>query len=119
MNSADRTELEELGWNERFASAFDALGDEELQPGRLAADYGTKFLVQLAGRAPLATLGSALREARLVAVGDWVAVHDTPGATEIRAILPSRSLKCHSLILANSSVLRLRLEKQRVKSVPA
>ncbi len=91
MNSADRAELEELGWNERFGSAFDALDDEDLQPGRLAADYGTKFLVQLAGRAPLARLGSALREARLVAVGDWVAVHDTPGATEIRAILPRQS----------------------------
>jgi len=26
LNSADRAELEELGWNERFASAFDALG---------------------------------------------------------------------------------------------
>jgi len=91
LNSADRAELEELGWNERFGSAFDALDDEDLQPGRLAADYGTKFLVQLAGRAPLARLGSALREARLVAVGDWVAVHDTPAATEIRAILPRQS----------------------------
>src|SRR5207302_8221988 len=91
LNSADRAALEELGWNERFASAFDALGNENLQPGRLAADYGTKFLVQLAGSAPLARLGSALREARLVAVGDWVAVHNTPGATEIRAILPRQS----------------------------
>ena len=45
MNSDDRAALEELGWNERFASAFDALGNESLQPGRLAADYGTKFLV--------------------------------------------------------------------------
>ena len=91
MTSNDRAALEELGWNERFASAFDALGNENLQPGRLAADYGTKFLVQLAGSAPLARLGSALREARLVAVGDWVAVHNTPGATEIRAILPRQS----------------------------
>ncbi|TME78723.1 MAG: ribosome small subunit-dependent GTPase A [Chloroflexi bacterium] len=91
MNSDDRAALEELGWNERFASAFDALGDEDLQPGRLAADYGTKFLVQLAGSAPLARLGSALREARLVAVGDWVAVHDTPEATEIRAVLRRHS----------------------------
>jgi len=91
LNSDDRAALEELGWNERFASAFDALGDEDLQPGRLAADYGTKFLVQLAGSAPLARLGSALREARLVAVGDWVAVHDTPEATEIRAVLRRQS----------------------------
>ena len=90
MNSDDRAELEELGWNERFASAFDALVDEGVEPGRLAADYGTKFLVQLAGSAPLATLGSALREARLVAVGDWVAVRNAPDA-EIRAVLPRQS----------------------------
>jgi len=90
LNSDDRAELEELGWNERFASAFDALVDEGVEPGRLAADYGTKFLVQLAGSAPLATLGSALREARLVAVGDWVAVRNAPDA-EIRAVLPRQS----------------------------
>ncbi|HEV3460548.1 MAG TPA: ribosome small subunit-dependent GTPase A [Candidatus Dormibacteraeota bacterium] len=91
MNSDDRAELEELGWNERFASAFDALDDAGVEPGRLAADYGTKFLVQLAGSAPLATLGSALREARLVAVGDWVAVRNTSDAVEIRAVLPRQS----------------------------
>ena len=91
MNSDDRAELEELGWNERFASAFDALDDAGVEPGRLAADYGTKFLVQLAGSAPLATLGGALREARLVAVGDWVAVRNTSDAAEIRAVLPRQS----------------------------
>ena len=91
MNSHDRAELEELGWNDRFASAFDALGDEGVQPGRLSADYGTKFLVQLAGSAPLATLGSAIREARQVAVGDWVAVRHTSQSTEIRAVLPRQS----------------------------
>jgi ribosome biogenesis GTPase len=91
LNSDERAELEELGWNERFAAAFDDLGNEGVQPGRLAADYGTKFLVQLAGSAPLATLGGALRDARLVAVGDWVAIHHTPGATEIRAVLPRQS----------------------------
>ncbi len=91
MNSDDAAELEELGWNERFAAAFDNLDNADLRPGRLAADYGTKFLVQLAGSAPLATLGSALREARLVAVGDWVAVRNTPEAAEIRAVLPRQS----------------------------
>jgi ribosome biogenesis GTPase len=91
LNSDDRAKLDELGWNERFASAFDALDGPELQPGRLAADYGTKFLVQLAGSAPLATLSQALREARLVAVGDWVAVRATTQATEIRAVLPRQS----------------------------
>ncbi len=91
MNSDDRADLEELGWNERFASAFDAFDDDRVEPGRLAADYGTKFLVQLAGSAPLATLGSALREARLVAVGDWVAVRNTPDAAEIRTVLPRQS----------------------------
>ena len=91
MNSHDRAELEELGWNDRFSSAFDALDDEDVRPGRLAADYGTKFLVELAGSAPLASLGTTLRDARLVAVGDWVAVRQTTDATEIRAVLPRQS----------------------------
>src|ERR1700694_4699174 len=91
LNSNHRAELDELGWNDRFASAFDDLRDEELQPGRLAADYSTQFLVQLADDAPLATLGHALRAARLVAVGDWVAVRKTAQATEIRAVLPRQS----------------------------
>src|SRR5712691_7924072 len=91
LNSTDRAELDELGWNARLASAFDDLDDKDLQPGRLAADYSTQFLVQLAGAAPLATLGHALREARLVAVGDWVAVRKTAQATEIRALLPRQS----------------------------
>lgn len=91
MNSDDRAELEALGWNARFDSAFDALDGEGLLPGRVAADYGTKFLVQLAHSGPLATLGGALRAARGLAVGDWVAVRQTSGATEIRAILPRQS----------------------------
>jgi len=91
VNSDDRAELEELGWNDRFASAFDALDDEDIQPGRLAADYGSRFLVQVIGSALQARLGSALREARLVAVGDWVAVAQTTQATEIRTVLPRQS----------------------------
>ena len=47
--------------------------------------------MQLAGSAPLATLGSAIREARQVAVGDWVAVRHTSQSTEIRAVLPRQS----------------------------
>ena len=91
MNSNDRAKLDELGWNDRFSAAFDALDDEDVQPGRLAADYGTKFLVEIAGSAPLATLGTALRGARVVAVGDWVAARHTSGANEIRAVLPRQS----------------------------
>ncbi|TMD86373.1 MAG: ribosome small subunit-dependent GTPase A [Chloroflexi bacterium] len=91
LNSDNRAELDELGWNDRFASAFDELADKDVQPGRLAADYSTQFLVQLVGAAPLATLSSALRGARLVAVGDWVAVRKTAQATEIRAVLRRQS----------------------------
>src|SRR6202521_3178040 len=91
LNSTDRAELDELGWNDRFATAFDDLEDETLQPGRLAADYSTQFLVQLAGGSPLATLSGALRGARMAAVGDWVAVRKTAQATEIRAVLPRQS----------------------------
>ena len=91
LNSTQRAELDGLGWNNRFAFAFDGLDDQDLQPGRLAADYSTQFRVQLAVEAPLATLGGNLREARQVAVGDWVAVRKTAQATEIRAVLPRQS----------------------------
>src|ERR1700736_6654564 len=91
LNSGHRAELDELGWNERFASAFEHLDDANLMPGRVDAYYSTRFLVQLADAAPLATLGHALREARQVAVGDWVAVRKTAQATEIRAVLPRQS----------------------------
>src|ERR1700737_1774326 len=91
LNSDHRAELDELGWNDRFATAFDLLDNKTLQRGRLAADYSTHFLVQLAGAAPLATLGNNLREARLVAVGDWVAVRKTTQSIEIRAVLPRKS----------------------------
>src|SRR5438874_2769166 len=91
LNSNNRAELDELGWNDRFASAFDELADKDVQRGRLAADYSTQFLVQLVGAARLATLSSALRGAGLVAVGDWVAVRKTAQATEIRAVLRRQS----------------------------
>src|SRR6202171_5388474 len=91
LNSNDPAGLDELGWNDRFATAFAELDDEALKPGRLAADYSTQFLVQLADATPMATLSSALRGARLVAVGDWVAVRMTAQATEIRAVLPRQS----------------------------
>jgi ribosome biogenesis GTPase / thiamine phosphate phosphatase len=91
LNSHDRAELDELGWNQRLAAAFDDLHSDD-QPGRLAADYGSQLLVQLAGATPLASLSRALRNAgRAVAVGDWVAVHRTPQTTEIRAVLPRHS----------------------------
>src|SRR4029077_3037555 len=91
LNSDDRAELDELGWNERFASAFNDLHDKDLQPGRLAADYSTQFLVQLAGAAPLATLGGNLREASRLSPGTWVGFRQTQQPTEIRAVLPRQS----------------------------
>lgn len=92
MKPDDLAELEELGWTDRFASAFDDLGDAALEPARVAADYGTRFLVQLARGSAPATLSRALRDAgRPIAVGDWVAIRSTPHATEIRAVLPRQS----------------------------
>jgi ribosome biogenesis GTPase len=92
LNSNDLVELEELGWTDRFASAFEDLGDTTLQPARVAADHGTRFLVQLARSDTPATLARALREAgRRIAVGDWVAVRTTGHATEIRSVLPRKA----------------------------
>jgi ribosome biogenesis GTPase len=92
LNPDDLAELAELGWTDRFASAFEALEDAALEPARVAADYGTRFLVQLARVSAPATLAPALRDAgRAIAVGDWVAVRSTADVTEIRAVLPRQS----------------------------
>jgi len=84
--------LEELGWDDFFATAFAALGDPTLAPARVTADYGTSFLVESTQGARDARLGSALQQAgQRVAVGDWVAVRDQPDAAQICEVLPRRS----------------------------
>ncbi len=90
--------LGELGWDDRFAAAFDALGDRGLIPARVGIEHNHFYRVLTSGDELMAQAAGRLRhhaagQDELPAVGDWVAVrvnrHD--GTATIRAILPRRS----------------------------
>ena len=90
--------LGELGWNDGFRAAFDALGDPEAIPARVGIELNHFYRVLSARGELVARTAGRLRhhaagQDELPAVGDWVAVrvagHD--GTATIRAILPRRS----------------------------
>lgn len=87
-------DLDSLGWNTHFSSAFDRLGEPGTVPARIArADLG-RYLVLCAAGERFAELSGRFRHraagpADLPVVGDWVALRpqvDGPG--QIVALLP-------------------------------
>jgi len=90
LDSNNAAVLEELGWNDDFATALAALGDPAIEPGRVSADFGIRFLVETARGPVTAALSGPLRQAgRRVAVGDWVGLY--PELAQIRHVLPHRT----------------------------
>lgn len=90
--------LEELGWNDSFASHFDQLKQPNSLPARVVREQGNHWTVWTAEQElscePTGRLRhSAAARADLPAVGDWVAVVPRHGesAGMIHAILPRRS----------------------------
>ena len=90
--------LAELGWDDGFSAAFDALEDPGLIPARVGIEHNHLYRVLTADRELMAQAAGRLRhraagQDELPAVGDWVAVavgaHDDKAT--IRAILPRRS----------------------------
>lgn len=90
--------LGELGWDDGFSAAFDALGDPRLLPARVGIEHNHLYRVLTAEGELLAEAAGRLRhrasgQDELPAVGDWVAItvggHD--GKATIRAVLPRRS----------------------------
>ena len=90
--------LAELGWDDGFSSAFDALEDPRLIPARVGIEHNHFYRVLTADGELMAQAAGRLRhraagQDELPAVGDWVAVavgaHDDKAT--IRAILPRRS----------------------------
>ena len=90
--------LGELGWDDGFSAAFDALGDRALMAARVGIEHNHFYRVLTAEGELMAEAAGRLRhratgQDELPAVGDWVAVtvggHD--GKATIRAILPRRS----------------------------
>jgi ribosome biogenesis GTPase / thiamine phosphate phosphatase len=90
--------LSSLGWTDWFEERFQDHQSEGREPGRVVADYGSAYLVQLeVGEARAVVTGrlrhSAGTRALLPAVGDWVAVQAGGGGAQgsIVAVLERRS----------------------------
>ena len=89
--------LNDLGWDDRWASQLGELNDEQLIAGRVAAQHRGVYVLWTELGEAHAELAGRLRHdleigAELPAVGDWVAVRPHPsGATTIQAVLPRRT----------------------------
>jgi len=87
--------LDELGWTDHFAAAFEAMRAPGVEPARVSLEHTKIYRVLTAEGERLARVAGRLRHAAagradFPAVGDWVAI-DTPaggGDARIRAVLP-------------------------------
>lgn len=91
--------LQELGWTDREAAAFEPFAAEGLAPARVAVAYGATFRVYLEHDDVLADVSGRLRHEAtsrrdLPAVGDWVAVKRPQAGSRasIQAVLPRKSM---------------------------
>lgn len=91
--------LAHLGWDDRFASAYEPWqSKEDVLPGRVAIEFNQIFRIYVDdGELDAVTAGRlkhrASSRAELPAVGDWVAVRKRPSEDRgvILAVLPRRS----------------------------
>ena len=91
--------LAELGWNDRFAAAYQPWqGKAHVSPGRVAIEFNQNFRIYVdEGEIDAVTAGRLKHRARgrteLPAVGDWVAVLKRPEEDRgvIQTVLPRQS----------------------------
>ena len=91
-------DLRQLGWDDGFARAFEALGEPDAVPARVSVRHNHLYRIFTPEGEVLAEATGRLRHrvtepAALPAVGDWVAA-DVSGAeahASIRAVVPRRS----------------------------
>lgn len=95
----DKLNLEDYGWDERFAAEFGPYAREGYEPGRVFLQHNKYYMLYTATGETLAEASGRLRyEARgpedFPAVGDWVALRrkeEENKAAVIHAVLPRRS----------------------------
>lgn len=84
-----------LGWDDSFESAWTALAKENLQPGRVIADYGASYKIAVPTELRAAISGRMeylLEPHEMPKVGDWVTAHALDdGQGIIHDVLPRRS----------------------------
>ena len=91
--------LQDLGWNDHFQRAFNAVAKPGWVPGRLIRETKINFTALLDGGEDVDAVVSgklwhdAATDAELPAVGDWVAIDPGEAGDEavIRAILPRQT----------------------------
>jgi ribosome biogenesis GTPase len=88
--------LEELGWDDAWASAFEQLEEDNLLPARVAAQHRGSYVAWTEDGEVRARPAGRMFYAHEVgapvpAVGDWVAVRRSGDAATITAILPRRT----------------------------
>ena len=91
-------DLRQLGWDDEFARAFDALGEPGAVPARVSVAHNHLYRVfapegELLAEATGRLRHRAAESAALPAVGDWVAaaVSAAEPRASIRAVLPRRT----------------------------
>jgi ribosome biogenesis GTPase / thiamine phosphate phosphatase len=94
----DALSVERLGWDKRWQSALELLGDDTLIPGRIAAQHRGEYVVWSTDGELRAELAGRLFHdvevgASMPAVGDWAAVRPRPAERRgtIEAVLPRRT----------------------------
>ena len=89
--------LQDLGWDDRWASQLEELNDEQLMPGRVAAQHRGAYVLWTEVGEVHAELTGRLRHdvevgAALPTVGDWVAARaHASGTTTIQTVLSRRT----------------------------
>ena len=105
----DDATLQELGWDDAWASELEQLGEDNLVAGRIAAQHRGEFVLWTAAGELRAELPGRIRydagvSGVLPAVGDWVAarVRALEGRATIHTVLPRRSTISRKEVLTGS-----------------
>lgn len=89
------TTLQDFGWNEAYQSSWDTLMNDNLQPARVIADYGTSLKVvtpyeyqaELSGK-----LAHYANRQGVPKVGDWVGIQiSSNGHAVVELVVPRKS----------------------------
>jgi ribosome biogenesis GTPase len=93
----DAPSIERLGWDEQWQSELERLDDDNLIPGRIAAQHRGEYTVwSTAGEVRAELAGRLFHDveigAPMPAVGDWVAIRARPERRgTVEAVLPRRT----------------------------
>ena len=101
--------LQELGWDDGWASELELLNEDNLVAGRIAAQHRGEYVLWTAGGELRAELPGRIRydagvTGVLPAVGDWVAarVRALEGRATIHSVLPRRTSIARKEVLGGS-----------------